>query len=155
MAAYAVLAVSIYSKVETAKDQKKSNDEIRVQNRLDQRKTDIRNARERVNVVRKARIARAQVLAAAENTGGGSGSGVVGGVSSIGSQVAGNLGFVNQISGIDTSINASRGRQGSALSSAARSQAIGGLADSIFSTALKFDSARRKIPPVKNKKGEK
>jgi len=134
--AAAALAVSVYQGAETSKEQKKSNEEQRRQNRLNQRKTDIRNARQRVNIVRKARIARAQVEAAAENKGTSGGSGVAGGVASIGSQVAGNLGFVNRVGSIDTALSDSKDREGAALTNIARSQAIGGLADSIFSTSI-------------------
>jgi len=134
--AAAALAVSVYQGAETSKEQKKSNEEQRRQNRLNQRKTDVRNSRQRVNLVRKARIARAQVEASAAATGGAGGSGVAGGVASIGSQVASNLGFVNRIGSVDEAITQSRDREGQALGSAARSQAIGGLADTIFSTAI-------------------
>lgn len=128
--------VSIYEKHEGAKASKEAIAETRKQNRISQRKADMRAARDRVSLVRKARIARAQIEATAENTGGSGGSGVAGGASSIGSQVASNLGFVNRVGDLNTQITESRDREADALSRAARSEAIGGVADSVFGTAI-------------------
>jgi len=140
MAAIAVsivsLGISVVQKARAAKAQGRANDEIKKQNRLAQRKADIRSARDRVNLVRKARVARAQVTAAAENAGAGQGSGVAGGIASLGSQVASNLGFVNQIGSINRSITASRNTQSDLLTQASKDQAIGGVADSIFGVAI-------------------
>jgi len=139
MAAVAVAVVSLVistdQKRAAAKLQRQGIAETRRQNALSQRKADISSARDRVNLVRRARIARATVQSSAENSGAGLGSGVAGGIASIGSQVSSNLGFVNQISSINQDITASRNTEASALSSASRAQALGGVADSVFSLA--------------------
>lgn len=79
-------AFSVYQGNQAAKDQKKAM-------KAQQRASDLKAARERVQAVREARIRRASVVASAGQTGTGMSSGVAGGTGSIQSQLGGNLNF--------------------------------------------------------------
>lgn len=65
--------------------------------RLDERRSKLQASRSAVESIRKAQVARAQILQAGENQGVGGSSAVAGGVASIASSTAGNLGFADQL----------------------------------------------------------
>ena len=95
--------------------------------------------RARIAQVREARIRRAQVLSAAGNEGiGASSSGVVGATSSITSQEAGNIGFINQTQDFSQQITAANNTAVDAQVSAAKWQAIGNITGSIFGAKGSF-----------------
>jgi hypothetical protein len=71
--------------------------ESRKQFQLQQKIADIKNARERVQMARQARIARANAVSTGALTGTSGSSGVMGGVASIGSQEASALGTFGAI----------------------------------------------------------
>lgn len=86
--------------------------EQRAQFAAQQRVADIKNARERAEMIRKGRVATAQVVnsGAANNVMGS--SGVIGGTGSIATQTATNLGVFGAIAGNQVDILESQRRQG-------------------------------------------
>lgn len=126
----AALAVSVYSAVEqkaAAKDAKGaaavSAAEQRKQFDSQQKIANIRNARERSQMARQQRVQRGQVQAIGANTGTSASSGVAGGLSSISTQAATNLGDFNAIDANQRDIVTSQGRQAGAQSAQIQAQA--------------------------------
>lgn len=99
----------------------------------EQRKAEIENVRNVRQQVRQARLAQAAMLntAAVGNTMGS--SGVLGGMSSIGSQLQGNLGFMSDIATENTAISSAAISAAGASSRAQVFGQIGQLAGTIFS----------------------
>lgn len=87
--------------------------EQRKQFQAQQRIADIKNARERANMVRQQRIARADTISTGALTGTSTSSGVQGGAGSIGTQGAANQGFFSAIQGNQQDIITSQIQQGS------------------------------------------
>lgn len=125
-------AILVVSTAVSVDQQKKAAAEVKDQNRLEQRKSDIASARKRAETLRQAKIARAQVVSGAEAAGVGGSTGVSGALSSIGTQTASIFGFANQNQQINQAITSSRISEASALSKANTASAIGGLASSVF-----------------------
>ena len=92
---------------------------------IDERRGRLQTQRQSVEQIRKAQQARAQVVAQGEAQGVGESSGVLGGLGAIQSQAGGNIGFAQQIFGLQQS--ASRLRS-SAQGHMGNSQAFGQLA---------------------------
>lgn len=116
-------AVGAYTQYEGAQDAKAaagkqadalnaSAAEQRAQFASQQRIADIKNARDRANMARQERVARAGVIASGANAGVSQSSGVLGGVGSIGSQGAANVGYFNSVSANQNDILSSQSRQG-------------------------------------------
>jgi hypothetical protein len=84
---------------------KESKKAARVQRRISERETQ----RQRMMQLRESQMARAQVIAQGAQTGTLGASGLQGGVASIGTQAAGNIGFLNQIESLQQ--QAARSRQ--------------------------------------------
>lgn len=90
------------------------------------RMAEIDAQRQRVQQVREARIRRAQILASQGETGAGT-SATVGGLSSVTTQVASNIGNINQTQGLAAAASAANQRAADAASSAANWEAFGNL----------------------------
>ena len=68
------------------------------------RKAEVQNIRNVRQQIREARMTQASMTNVAAQTGGMGGSGLAGGVSSVGSQLAGNLGYMSDIATENTAI---------------------------------------------------
>lgn len=119
--------------------------ERRAQAAAEQRIADIKNARERAAMTREARLAQGKVEAASATGNTSFSSGAAGGLGSISSQEASNLGMFSALSANYADITASRIREGFAIeaggNAAARSakgQAIYSIGSSIFSATGGF-----------------
>jgi hypothetical protein len=110
-----------------------------------QRMADIKNARERADITRKARIARAAVLNTGANTNTQGSSGVAGGIASTTSQENSNLGMFNAISANQSDIIKSQSNEATAMAALgdaqgkiAEGQAWMNLGASLFSSGGGF-----------------
>jgi hypothetical protein len=90
-------AVSAYSSYEAGQAQKR-------QYRAEQRKAEVQNVRNVRQQIREARMTQASMTNVAAQTGGMGGSGLAGGTSSVGAQLAGNLGYMSDIAKENTAI---------------------------------------------------
>lgn len=97
---------------EARKNARAQAEEMRRQAELEQRKADVVAARNLRQSVRQARIARASIINQGATSGTNESSGVLGGVSSVASQEASNIGFVNRVGSLNSQITASQARQG-------------------------------------------
>lgn len=153
----AFAAYGAYTQYTAGQDQKeamnRSAAEQRTQFAAQQRIADIKNARERANIARQQRIARGAMEAQGANKGVSTSSGVTGGIASIGTQGASNLGVFGAIEANQQDIISSQGRQAGATSDAGQAQAdsiMGGTIFSVGSTLFKetkgwntiFDTAK-------------
>jgi len=105
---------------------------------LQERQQQIATRRSRRQAIRQAQIVRAQAISAGANYGGLQGSGLAGGLSSLGSQVGAELGFSTQMSGISSDINAAQKDFLKAQQQGSMWGAIGGLGFSVFRQAGGF-----------------
>lgn len=83
----------------------KSGQSQKEQYRAEQRKAEIQNVRSVRQQIREARMSQAAMTNVAAQTGGMGGSGLAGGTSSVGAQLAGNLGYMADIAAQNTAIS--------------------------------------------------
>ena len=93
----AATAVSAYSSYEAGQAQKE-------QYRAEERKAEVQNVRNVRQQIREARMSQAAMTNTAAQTGGIGGSGLAGGTSSVGAQLAGNLSYMSDIATENTAI---------------------------------------------------
>lgn len=133
----ALSAYGAYQSYTAGQEQKQamqsSAAESRAQVAAQQRIADIKNARERANMARTARIAAGTITNQGYSKGVGGSSGVQGGLASIGTQVATNLGVFGAVEGNQQDILASQGRQGQYQAQAGEAQADSIMGGTIFS----------------------
>jgi hypothetical protein len=94
----AATAASAYSNYQSGKAQKE-------QFRAEQRKAEVQNVRSVRQQIREARMTQASMTNVAAQTGGMFGSGLAGGTSSVGAQLAGNLSYMSDIAKENTAIS--------------------------------------------------
>ena len=82
----------------------KAGQEQKEQFRAEQRKAEIQNIRSVRQQIREARMTQASMTNVAAQTGGMGGSGLAGGTSSVGAQLAGNLSYMSDIAEQNTAI---------------------------------------------------
>jgi hypothetical protein len=83
----------------------KAGQEQKEQFRAEQRKAEIQNIRSVRQQIREARMTQASMTNVAAQTGGMGGSGLAGGTSSVGAQLAGNLSYMSDIAKENTAIS--------------------------------------------------
>jgi len=129
---YGAKAAVVVSSVQQAQQAKKSS-------KAQQRLAEIRNERQRREAVRKARVARAQVVSRGQQSGGDLGSSSVqGGTGSVGAQLGANLSFLDQSTAAQSSIF-----EASAASASAAS--LGQVAGTIGQNREKIQAASSSI----------
>jgi hypothetical protein len=99
----------------------------------EQRKAEVQNVRAVRQQIRQARMAQGQMTNVAAQTGGLFGTGLAGGTSSVGSQLAGNLSYMSDIAQENTAIASAQIASARAQSKAAIYGQVGQLAGTIFS----------------------
>lgn len=116
------------------------------------RKAEIQNLRSVRQQIRQARVAQSTMQNVGAQTGGMGGSGLAGGLSSIGSQLGSNLGYMSEIASANTQIGAAALRysteMGNASMAASRANeysAIAGVGATIFGAVGGFPKAPK--PP--------
>ncbi len=83
---------------------RRAQEQARQQYAAESRKAEIQNIRSVRQQVRQSRIAQSSMINVGAQTGGMGGSGLSGGVSSVGSQLGSNLGYMSQIAAANTAI---------------------------------------------------
>jgi hypothetical protein len=135
-AAVAATTVAVHSTQQSAKAQKRAQAANERQYKAEQRKAEIQNVRSIREQVRATRLAQSQMTNVAAQTGGMGGSGLAGGLASLGSQHAGNIGYMQAIANQNTKI-ATAGLEGArAQSNAAIWGQVGNLATSAAGIAI-------------------
>jgi len=124
-----------------ARAQQQAANQQQVAYQADQRRAEVQNIRAVRQNIRAARLAQASMTNVAAQTGGMGSSALAGGTASVGSQLAGNLSYMQDIARENTAIAnaqiASAGFQAQAARAAGRGAvygAIGDVAGTIFST---------------------
>lgn len=120
------MAVQIEQGQEAASDRKK-------QMAYEKRIADVKNLRSQREAIRAARVARAQVVNAGANSGTSGSSGVMGGASSVESQLGGNLSYFGEIGGLQDNVFDSQLSAAGHEGNAAMGGALGQLGGSVFS----------------------
>lgn len=128
VASFVVGAASAYNQYQQGQ---KSLEAQKQAQQAQSRAAQVAAQRERLQAMREARIKRAQILSSAGVLGVG-GSGVQGSVSSIGSQLGANIGYMNVQEGFAQQASQANIQASKAMSSAATWQAIGGVSQNIF-----------------------
>lgn len=143
----ALTVASIGSGIAQQREQKKAVAEQREAQRASQKAADVRVQRERIRQIREARIKQAQVQAAGFASGAPTSSAVQGGISSLGSQLGGNIGALNTQQAASSVVSSSNQR---ALDAQSRAGEFG-FASQIFGNT-NFQSgvsnALNKIPDI-------
>lgn len=133
LALSAVGAVTQYTAAQSQKEaMNRSAAEQRKQFAAQQRIADIKNARERANMARQARIARGALAQQGANRGVSTSTGVMGGMESVSTQAATNLGVFGAIEANQQDIISSQIGQAGATADAGRAQADSIMGGTIF-----------------------
>lgn len=148
--------VSAVSGVQSAKEQRKAGAAAQRQYQAEQRKAEIQNIRSVRQQIREARLAQAAMTNVAAQTGGVGSSALAGGVSSVGTQLAGNLNYMQEIARENTAISTAAAEGAQAMSNAAMYGAVGQLSGTIFSAAGGYGSvskllAEKPLVPISGK----
>jgi hypothetical protein len=133
IAATTVLAVSTYKSVQEQKKARAANER---QFQAQERKAEVQNVRSVREQIRATRLAQGQMTNVAAQTGGMGGSGLAGGLSSLGSQQAGNISYMQDIAKENTDINTAALQGARAQSNAAIWGTIGNAAGSVAGAAV-------------------
>jgi hypothetical protein len=102
--------VSIAQTHSAAKESQQIAEEQKKQGRAERALAEIRSRRSKMEILRRGRIARAQIISAAETSGAGKSSGALGGAAAVGSQTASAAGFLNVTEAVSQGIFASNQR---------------------------------------------
>jgi hypothetical protein len=124
----------------------RAQEQAKQQYAAESRKAEIQNIRSVRQQIRQARISQSSMLNVGAQTGGMGGSGMSGGLSSVGSQLGGNLSYMSQIAAANTAIGGFalgyNTEMSNASMAASRQQLAGtqlGLATSIFGGVGGYD----------------
>ena len=135
---------SIDQQRKAGKAQERAAAEQRTAFAAEQRRAEVQNVRSVRQQIREARMAQASMTNVAAQTGGVGGSAVAGGTASVGSQLAGNLGFMADVARENTAISNAQIASSGFMAQAARAQSraavygqIGQLSGTIFSQTYK------------------
>jgi hypothetical protein len=110
----------------------KAGKEAREQARAEQRRADIQNVRSVRQSIREARLAQASLVSQGAVSGALMGTGVAGGLSSVASQLGGNLNYISQIAEENTNIFNAQIAGARAASNATIFGQVGQLAGGIY-----------------------
>lgn len=114
-------------------EQRKAGKAAERQYAAEARKAEIQNIRSVRQQIREARLAQASMLNIGAQTGGMGGSGLAGGISSTGTQLAGNINYMQQVAAQNTAIGSAALEGAQAMSNAGVYGSIGQLSGTIFS----------------------
>lgn len=124
--------IGAVSSVSSMQQQKKAGAAQQRQYEAEQRKAEVQNIRSVRQQIREARLAQASMTNVAAQTGGMGGSGLAGGISSVGTQLSGNLNYMQQIAKENTAIGAAAAEGAQAMSNAAIYGTVGQISGTIF-----------------------
>ena len=126
-------AITIVASIAQASESRRAGKAQRAQYAAEQRKAQIENVYKARQSIRQARIAQASMTNQAALSGGIGGSGLAGGLSSVGSQLAGNLSYMSDIAEENTAISNFAITGAKAQSNAAVWGQVGKISSTIFS----------------------
>jgi len=129
-----VYAYGTYKQIEAQKDAKAATER---QFKEEQKRADIQNVRSVREQIRATRLAQSSMVNQAALSGGTGSSAVAGGVASAGSQMAGNLNYMQQIAEQNTKIGTAAQQAASAQADAAIWGTIGSAAATVGSAGIK------------------
>ena len=132
-AAGAVAGAAIGSSLAGMQQQKQAAKAQERAYQAEQRRAEVQNVRAVRQQIRQARLAQGSMTNVAALTGGVGSSGLAGGISSVGSQLAGNLGYMSDIAEQNAAIASAQIQSARAMSNAAVYGTIGNIAGTIFS----------------------
>ncbi len=132
--AYIAIGTQAVGTIASANEQRKAGKAAQRQYAAEERKSEVQNVRSVRQQIREARLAQASMTNVAAQTGAMGSSALAGGVSSVGSQLSGNLNYMQQIAKENTAIGAAAAAGAQASSNAAIYGSIGQLGGTIFST---------------------
>lgn len=124
--------ISATASVANISEQRKAGKAAERQYAAEARKAEIQNIRSVRQQIREARLAQAAMLNTGAQTGGIGSSALAGGAGSIGTQLAGNINYMQQIAKENTAIGAAALEGAQAMSNAAVYGSIGQLSGTIF-----------------------
>jgi hypothetical protein len=130
------------SQVAQAREQEKAGDAAHQRYLAEERKAQTENVFKVRQSVRQARLAQAAMTNQAALSGGMGSSGLAGGLSSVGSQMAGNLSFMSDIADENTTIMSAMGQEAKHMGKAQVYGQVGQLAGTIFSGMGGFGATR-------------
>lgn len=126
----------------------RAQEQARQQYAAESKKSEIQNIRSVRQQIRQSRVAQSSMLNVGAQTGGMGGSALAGGMSSIGSQLGSNLGYMSEIASANTQIGAAAlrystemGNASMAASRASEYGAIAGVGSTIFGAVGGFPKA--------------
>lgn len=102
MPGWIALAIGIIGAGAQAEEQRRATSQQKKADEIDQRKTQIQNARERRKAVAEARKRRAEIVAGAEASGTGGSSGAAGATGALTAKTAGTVGFQQSMEAMDS-----------------------------------------------------
>lgn len=135
-----LLVSSLYASYEGIQSQKEAAAQRADATQAQVRGAEVQSRNARVQAIREARIKRAAILAQAEATGAGVSSGAQGGVSSIESQLASNVGNINVQTGFSQYATNRLGAASASETQASIFQAYAGIGMSAFQASGGFDT---------------
>lgn len=124
---------SFFTQIAQIDQTRRAGKAARAQYQAEQRKAEVENVRSVRQQIRQARLAQASMTNQAALSGGMGSSGLAGGFSSVGSQLAGNLNYMSSIAEENTNISNFAITGAKASSNAAVWGQVGQLANTIFS----------------------
>jgi Flp pilus assembly protein TadB len=154
----AAAAAFVYGTYKNVESQKKSQQATERSQQASERqyvaetkKAEIQNIRSVRQQIRQSRVAQSSMLNVGAQTGGMGGSGMVGGIASVGSQLGSNLGYMSEIASANTAIGAAAldysremGNASIASSEANQYAAVASLGSTVFGAVGGFP----KTPPT-------
>jgi len=135
-----LLGLTATAAVASAQEQEKAGDAAHQRYLAEERKAQTENVFKVRQSVRQARLMQASMINQAALSGGMGSSGLAGGVSSVGSQLAGNISFMSDIADENTAISAAIGQEAKHMGKAQVYGQVGQLASTIFSGMGGFKS---------------
>lgn len=151
--AYIAIGTQAVGTIASAQQQRKAAAAQQRQYQAEERKAEVQNVRSVRQQIRESRLARAAMTNVAAQTGGIGSSALAGGISSVGTQFAGNLNYMQQIAEQNTAIGAAAAQGAQAMSNAAVYGAIGNLGGTIFQGmgGFKALNAPKPLVPISGK----
>jgi len=128
-----LIGVTAAATVGQMREQEKAGDAAHQRYIAEERKAQVENVFRVRQAVRQARLTQASMTNQAALSGGMGSSGLAGGLSSVGSQLAGNLSFMSDIADENTAINTAVGQEARHMGRAQVYGQVGQLASTIFS----------------------
>lgn len=130
---FALPFIAVAATVGSLVEQRKAGKAARAQADAERRRADVENVRNVRQQIRAARLAQASIVNQSALSGTMGSSGMLGGISSVGSQLSGNINYMSQIAEENTNIFNAQVNQAKASANAAMWGTIGSTARTIFS----------------------